>query len=134
MLNDYETQWAAYQRLVDLRRDPIKATAEFLRENGWIVERPETLSLPVAVARSGSFTSEDGYKVTLHVRVTIGDRKYQVDYAIDARHPNMDVKAFSRPICGKFERAIMAELVPQIESGCERELANSKAEGDSPYV
>lgn len=37
----------------------------------------------------------------------------------------MPTKAFTGVIGSKFTRAIMAELEPQIEAGCQREIARA---------
>ena len=126
-MSDHTEAWARWNELHRLRtQNPYDVAAQFLRKAGYIVERPETLSLPVNVACSGSFTEKDGWRVTLHVRATIGDRKAGMDYSIDARNSDMPVQAFTGAITRKFERMIMAELEPQIELGCRRELDRAR--------
>lgn len=122
-MTDYTASWEEWEALLRRRdRNPVDAAKEFLRAQGWIVERPETLSMPVKVARSGSFTEQDGYRVTLHVRADIGGRLAQVDYAINRQYADMPTRAFTGAIGGKFTKLIEGELMPQIEAGCEREL------------
>lgn len=83
-MTDHTSAWQEWESLLARRnKNPVDAMKEYLRREGWIVERPETLSLPVKVARSGSFTEQDGYAIKLHVRAAIGDRLMQVDHMID---------------------------------------------------
>jgi len=120
---DHTSAWQKWEDLFYRRnQNPVDVMKEYLRTEGWIVERPETLSMPVKVVRTGSYTHEDGYRITLHVRANIGDRMAQVDYSIDMRHADMPVRAFTDAIGNKFSRMIENEISPQIEAGCELEL------------
>lgn len=126
-MSDHTEAWARWNELHRLRtQNPYDVAAQFLREAGYIVERPETLSLPVNVARIGSFTTPDGFRVQLQVRARIGDRIAACGYAIDARNADMPVQAFSGAISRKFERMIMSEIEPQIVAGCQRELSRAR--------
>jgi len=128
-VTDHKQAWARWNEIHRLRtQNPYDVAKQFLREAGYIVETPETLSLPVAVARFGSFTATDGYRVELQARVRIGDRIAACGHAIDARQADMLARAFSGAIADKFRKMIMAELEPQIEQGCQREL-NEAREG-----
>lgn len=128
-MQDYTSQWQHWESLYARRnRDPIATAKEFLRENGWIVERPETLSLPVKVARSGGFTADDGFRITLHTRVNIGGRLMQIDNSIDMMHAQtLPSRAFIGAAASKFQRAIMNEIEPAIAQGFEREIERAKA-------
>lgn len=100
----------------------FEAAKYALREMGYIIEKQETLSLPVHVARSGSLGSKDGYTVKLHVRANIGGKMAQCDYAVDATTLNrMPDNVLARGIVGsishQFSRHIMDELEPQIFHG-----------------
>lgn len=124
---DYSDAWREWESLFARRNNnPVDAATEFLRAQGWIVERPETLSLPVNVARSGSFTSADGYKIMLHCRVNIGGRLAQVDHQLDMRHAYLPTQAVTGAVSRQFERLIMDELKPQIEVGFKREIDLAK--------
>lgn len=129
-MRDYSDSWAGWESLLRRRNnDPIDAAKEFLRSQGWIVERPETLSLSVKVARSGSLDSKDGFRITLHTRVNVGGRLLQADTAIDARHAEaLPSRAFVGAVSTKIQRAIMAEIEPDIQAGFERELEKAKRE------
>lgn len=130
---DHTSAWQEWESLLARRdRNPVDAMKEYLRREGWIVERPETLSLPVKVARSGSFTEADGYRVTLHVRTKIGDRLAQVDHQIDMQNAvTIPSRSFSDAIATKFDRYIMDELVPQIALGCEREILTAREQSNA---
>jgi len=121
---------SAWQQWEDLARrrdtDPQVVMIEFLRERGWIVERPETIGLPVQVASSGGFTHEDGYRLNIHTRVRIGEQLAQVDASIDMQHSDMAVRGLVGPTAKKFERLIMNEIEPQIAFGFEQELQRAK--------
>lgn len=128
-MTDHTSAWEQWEELYRRRNtDPIQIMAEHLRANGYIVERPESIALPVAVARTGSFKHEDGYRLELQVRVRIGERITSCGHAIDVRHSDMPVQAFSGALSRKFERMIMKELEPQIHIGCERELDKARKE------
>lgn len=128
-MTDHTNAWARWNELHRLRaQNPYDVAKEFLREAGYIVERPEALSLPVAVRRTGSFTEADGYRIELQTRVQIGDRIATCGYAIDARQADMPARAFTGAIADKFRKMIMAELEPQIEQGCQLELDRAKGE------
>jgi len=125
---DYTDNWAKWENLIHLRdTDPIQVAAEFLRTNGYIVETPEQAVLPVQVARTGTWTKAP-FNITLHSRVTVGDRKLGVDYAVQIHLNDIDARAFSGPIAAKFVQSLMEEIRPQIELGCQRELDRAREE------
>jgi hypothetical protein len=127
-MSDYTAAWGTWDDIFRRRdNNPVDAAKQFLREQGWIVERPETLSLPVKVARSGSFTEKDGFRVTLHTRVNVGDRLMQVDNSIDIMHAQtLLARAFIGATAAKFQRAIMDEIEPAMAAGFEREIDRAK--------
>jgi hypothetical protein len=135
-MNDHANAWARWSELHRLRtQNPYDVAKEFLREAGYIIERPESLSLPVQVARTGSFTEAGGFRITLHVRATIGDRKAQCDCAVDAHtaYRGMSIKAISGSVTEKFRRMIVDELRPGVEAGMDRELRIAMESGDGSY-
>jgi len=128
-MTDYTDAWTEWENLFRRRNtNPENVAAEFLRDRGYIVERPDTLSLPVQVARSGSWTAADGYRIKLHTRVTIGDRQLQTDISIEVTNAGWPAAAFSSQTANALSRAILREIEPQIEMGMAHELAKAKAE------
>ena len=124
---DHTSSWEGWEALIRRRdTDPAEVMAEFLRERGWIVEKPDTIVLPVQVTSSGGFTHDDGYRLNIHTRVRIGEKLAQVDASVDLRHSDIAARGLVGPTAKKFERLIMGEVEPQIAMGFERELARAK--------
>jgi hypothetical protein len=131
-VNEIDRAWADFEALRFSRSGkPVDAAKEYLRRLGWVVERPETLTLPVKVARTGSFTEQDGYRVTLHTRVVIGDRLVQCDTAIDMHHAEtLPHRAFTGAVANKFSRMIVEEIEGAIDSGFKREIERARKESE----
>lgn len=113
-------------------KNPEDAAKDALRRLGYIVERPETLSIPIHVARTGSFTSNSGYAIKLHVRANIGGKMAQCDQSIDVlqANSNMPIASIANSIGYKFSKFIMDELTPQISMGIAKEINEAMREND----
>lgn len=128
-MTQYDKQWDEWDALLTRRNsDPMEIMEEFLRAHGYIVEKPDTLNIPIHVTRTGSFSDEGEWKITLHVRANVGDQKLQIDRDIQINHADFGAQFFSGPLAAKLTQVIIEELRPKIEMGCDLELRKAREE------